>query len=913
VKKIWTESGYADFADGIFGNGGQNLYVSKAGILQRIFHFDPNQDGHVDLLFVNSQDMDERPPVYVYRNPLDNPALIELPTQGAYFGAVGDLNGDGYDDLVIANQNNGPHSDVTAFIYYGSPEGLSERYKAELPAPNSRGVAIGDFNGDGRADIAFASEGKLRIFYQTPSGFLPGKFADLDLEVTHLVADDLDGDGCADLYVRVRNGPPRILWGGPEGIDLHQMTVVGGEDFWAADYPSTTPAWLQFAEGWAPKILKIGGRKYVFRSEGKEARLYPIDRGRAPGEPVRIECEHAVSAAAGDINRDGHDDLVIAVCNDRNEAINSWVYWGTPAGLTPERRTPLSTISARDVVIADLNGNGFPEIVICQGRTDELHTTHAAIFGNGPEGLATKPKKLITHDASTVLVGRTCDDSCPQLIFINHVAGRVRGDVPAYLYLGGPKGYSPDRKVELPGWSAPDAQCCDFNDKGWADILILNCAENAPHLDPGSFLYWGGPEGFHPDRKQILPTLRAHGSAVGDFRRCGYLDLAVGGFSNPELLIFPGGPQGFDLGHPQRILMDNSLKDYIPSRDANWNNGKGIHLCEPRWLLAADFNNDGWLDLFVSQISGPHSFILWGGPEGFSMERSTWLAVEGAACAHAADLTGNGWLDLIVAGHQAMSKKWRYDSYIYIYWGGPDGYREDRRCQLPAHTCNSLAVADFNRDGILDIFATSYNGGRDRDLDAYIYWGGKGGNYSMERRTRLFTHSSCGCIAGDFNEDGWIDLAVANHKTFGNHVGFSEIWWNGPEGFSENRITRLPTNGPHGMIAVPCGNIVDRGPEEYYISSPYELPEGKKVKKISWQARTPPKTWVKAQIRSSPTRDQLSKAPWQGPDEKQYWFENGQSPSRNVTSGRWIQYRLALGAANGGSTPRISRVDVEYE
>ena len=33
---VWRERGYEDFADGVFGNGGQNLYVSRAGVLQMI-------------------------------------------------------------------------------------------------------------------------------------------------------------------------------------------------------------------------------------------------------------------------------------------------------------------------------------------------------------------------------------------------------------------------------------------------------------------------------------------------------------------------------------------------------------------------------------------------------------------------------------------------------------------------------------------------------------------------------------------------------------------------------------------------------------------------------------------------------------------------------------------------------------
>lgn len=61
-----------------------------------------------------------------------------------------------------------------------------------------------------------------------------------------------------------------------------------------------------------------------------------------------------------------------------------------------------------------------------------------------------------------------------------------------------------------------------------------------------------------------------------------------------------------------------------------------------RWMLSADFNGDGWLDLFVSEITGSRSYILWGGPEGFSKARMQTLQCDGVASATAADLNGNG-------------------------------------------------------------------------------------------------------------------------------------------------------------------------------------------------------------------------------------------------------------------------------
>ncbi|MBP1990682.1 FG-GAP repeat domain-containing protein [Paenibacillus eucommiae] len=914
MTKVWKEQGYEDFADGIFGNGGQNLYVSRSGVLQRIFRFDLTRDGYADILFVNSQDMGERPPVYVYTNPLHTSERIELPTAGSYYGAVGNLNGDGYDDLVIANQHNGTHADVTAYIYYGSAEGLSERHRIELPVPNCRGVAIGDFNGDGYQDIAFCSEGKIVIYYQTDEGFRHMDSIILDVEATHIAAGDIDGDGCADLYVRVKDGTPLVLWGGSEGLSLVDGKQVGGADDEAVELASTTAGWMTFVEGWKPKIVMLGGRVHLFRQEQEQAYFYPVGSSREWGEPLVIPCANVVSAAAGDITASGFEDIVLAVCSSRDMTEQSWIYWGGAGGFDAIRRTALDTISARDVCLGDLDGDGLQEITICQGRTDIMNTTESLIFRASSEGtIHPEPVRLESHDASTALIARTSDTAQPQLIFINHVTGRVRGDVSAYAYLGGPDGFTEDRRIEFPGWAAVDSICCDFNDNGWGDVLIANCAENAPHLDPGSFLYWGGPDGFHPDNKLVLPTLRAHGTAVGDFRRTGYLDVAVAGASNPELMIFRGGPDGLDVEHPQRIIMDPELDAYIPVKALHpYEDLHGISYREPRWMLAADFNNNGWLDLFVSQIFG-FSYILWGGPEGYSMERSTRLNCDGGICAQAADLTGNGWLDLIVGGHMVPGKKSRYESYVYIYWGGPDGFREDRRTQLPAHTANSLTIADFNRNGLLDIFVTSYNSGRERDLDAYLYWGQPGGHYSAEYCTRLFTHSSCGAMAIDFNEDGWVDLAVANHKTNGDHNGYSFVFWNGPEGFSEQKVTKLPTHGPHGMMSVDPGNIRDRGPEEYYISSPCELAAGSKVTRIEWEAEIQPKTWVKAQIRTASTEDALEQAGWQGPDgSAEAWFSNGQEAEKLHHAGSWIQYRLALGAVNGGNSPRVTEVRVAY-
>ena len=292
---VWTERGFEDFVDGTFGNAGQNLYVSRAGILQRINHFDVNSDGYVDVLFNNTHDDNCRMPAYVYVDPLGEAVRRELPTDGAYAGAVGDLNGDGIDDFVIAMQFNGIHNDLRAYIYYGSERGLSERYKFELPSPSTTDVAIGDFNGDGRPDLAFVSEGKLRVFYQTELGFDPADPKDLDISVTNVASADLDGDGYDDLFVRGEDPPLQILWGGPGGLDPENSSAVGMADAQLvggkvetveASSAGVGAAISDAASLGAPKTVRLGGEPHLFVPHDAQAEFIPVRLRASMYQPI---------------------------------------------------------------------------------------------------------------------------------------------------------------------------------------------------------------------------------------------------------------------------------------------------------------------------------------------------------------------------------------------------------------------------------------------------------------------------------------------------------------------------------------------------------------------------------------------------------------------------------------------------
>ncbi len=911
-RTLVTE-GFDSFRRGTFGNAGHNLYVSRGGVLQRIHQYDLDGDGYIDLVFSNSHDYWETAPSDLWQWNGNAFSRREITTQGARCAAIADLTGDGVPDLVIGRQFDGVGFDVNAIVYYGTDRGWGEHAVQYLPAPGCTAVAVGDFNGDGRPDLAFLLATSLRVFTQTELAFEPKAFVDLPISGQALEGADLDGDGCAELVVRGRDGGVRIYWGSPNGLDAERWTELRASVGGAADGGSAAH-FIPAAEALVdvagppvarPQVVVLDGVPHLFAAGPEEFTLVPIRRDRSAGTPLTFHVPGALAVAIADLDGDGADDLVVAAGES-----GAWIGWGGPDGL-PSGSGPvagdapsggaaahswlhLPVERACDVAIGDLDGDGRLELAVAAFHDADSFTVQSPILRFAGR-TASVWQAIETHDPRSVAVVDLPD--APRSLFVLNRYGRSladRGSV--YVYPGGPDGYDPARRRTVESWGACVSVCADLDDDGRVDLVIANAAESDAVRAPGSFVYRNTGPGFEPVFSQLLPPHQAHGLACADLDRDGYLDLVLATMDQPEIVIVHGGPDGFDIEHPERIRLEIDGETYL----------------NQRFIQLVDLNGDGWLDLFVPMIDAPHSLLLWGGPNGFSVERSQRLSVWHPCSAHAADLDGDGRPELIVGGHSA-SPTGPHDSFVYIYWNGPDGLREDRRTLLPGEAVNSIAVADFNNDGRLDLYVGSYQDGRKRrDIDSYIYWNRAGRGFTAADVTRLPTHSASGDFAADLNEDGWVDLVVANHKTYGDHVGDSTIWWNGPDGFDPRRVTNLPTRGPHGTVTPGPGNLLDRGAEEFYESEPFELADGERVTALDWEAALGPKTWVRAQLRVATSPADLAGAAWGGTTGLGSWFERG-DPVPQPSSGPWVQYRLALGATNSGSTPRVSKVTVTID
>lgn len=887
MKNKWITEGFESFREGTFGNGGQNIYVSRNGILQRIYQYDLTHNGYFDLVFANCQNHHEAAPAYIYDR---EGSRTELPAQGAQCGNVADLTGNGFMDIIVPGYYDMAAPFASVDIYYGGLDGYSEKRHIRIPAPYTEDCCHGNFLGNSKPALVFAMPvyKTVRIFFQTDIGFEWTHFVDLPIECNLVASCDLDGDGYDELIVRKKEQTETtVYWGGPDGIKTERYTIlpeIDASEIVHMEKMKGCQSTLerQFQVPRLLQTLKFKGRNIFTLSTGKKMIFYGANKDRKLEAVLELDVPMAHSVSIGDLTGRGTEDIAVACRHRKNkdsEKQTSFIF------LEGNYRRPfiLDTYQACDVKIGDFEG---PCAVFCQNATDSSYTNRIAVFRFKEDSFVMDSAKYISEDARRIFIIN--NPGCtPLLAVINHYSRSCIGFDKSYIYTGSADGYSPERRLEIPGWCAVDSLCADLNDDGWAELIICNNAENSLHLDPGHYVHHFNADGFKPERIYTLKTDIGWGAVVGDFNHNGYVDVVTVCNHWQDIRIFHGGPDGFNTSE------DISL------------HGFG----NPRWILAVDINNNGWLDLIIPIISGDRSLILWGGAEGFSMERRSELAVFHGVCAHAADLTKNGYPDLIIGGHTLVPEDGElprhlpHHSFVYIYWNGPDGIDETNKTVLRADAATSICVGDFNNDGWLDIFAGSYHGGKERDINSFIYWNRNGTFRELDCKL-LYTHSVSGCLAADFNEDGYVDLAVANHKVNGDHHGFSSVWWNGTEGFNAKNRTDLPTEGPHGISSIEPGNILDRGPEEYYTSVSYFIKENSLLEFISWEGEIPGKTWVKAAFRTAGAERQLDNSQWSE------WFDNNQAIGLELHSGIYLQYKLALGALNSLRSPRITKVTV---
>jgi len=167
----------------------------------------------------------------------------------------------------------------------------------------------------------------------------------------------------------------------------------------------------------------------------------------------------------------------------------------------------------------------------------------------------------------------------------------------------------------------------------------------------------------------------------------------------------------------------------------------------PEGLVVADFNNDGNLDLAVSDHDGFVSVLLGNGDGTFQAKKDSNSAPFALGLA-AGDFNGDGKLDLAVAISNPKAQ-------VLVLLGNGDGsFQSPVSYDVGSSRATDVVVGDFNEDGKLDLAVTVF---LDNAVSVLL---GKGDG-TFENGIQYATQTGPGsAIAADFNNDGKLDLAV---------------------------------------------------------------------------------------------------------------------------------------------------------
>ncbi|MGA3326960.1 MAG: VCBS repeat-containing protein, partial [Terriglobia bacterium] len=219
--------------------------------------------------------------------------------------------------------------------------------------------------------------------------------------------------------------------------------------------------------------------------------------------------------------------------------------------------------------------------------------------------------------------------------------------------------------------------------------------------------------------------------AIGDFNGDGIPDLAVADFTSSNVSILLGNGDG---------TFQTAVNYPVATN--------------PRSVVVGDFNGDGKLDLAVASYTNSNNVtILLGNGDGTFTTKGTFTAGSSPRSVAVGDFNGDGIPDLAVANYGG--------STVSVLLGNGDG-TFTTATNSPYTTGFSsptyVAVGDFNRDGFADLVVA--NAGSN---NVVVLLNNADGTGTFTAQTPSTVGSiPWGVAIGDFNGDGWTDLAVAN-------------------------------------------------------------------------------------------------------------------------------------------------------
>jgi len=729
---------------------------------------------------------------------------------GSQFGnsisTAGDVNGDGFDDIIIGAQGYNSHTG-RVYIYFGGPN-MNTTADVTLngaAANDYFGISVssaGDVNGDGYYDVIVGANGHnsntgaAYIYFggaamnNTADVTLTGEAANVDFGVSVSSAGDVNGDGYSDVIVGAdgyssAKGRAYIYFGGTAMNNIADVTMTGEVVNISFGY-SVSSAGDVNGDGYpdvivgAPGFNSSTGKAYIYF--GGTAMNNVVDVTMI-GEAANNNFGYSVSSA-GNVNNDAYSDVIIGAYGYSSGKGRAYVYYGGAAmNNTPDViMTGEVTGNAFGYCVSsagDINGDGYSDVVTGSPNYNSSAGREYIYFGgaamnNSPDVTITGEQAGSYFGYSASSAGDVNNDGYPDVIVgafgYNSATGRV------YLY----DYYMSDEiipDIAMNGESTSSyfgnavSSAGDVNGDGYSDVIVGALGYGTTGR---AYIFYGGPMMNNtPDVTMTGESGSSFGTSVssaGDVNGDGYSDVVVGanGYNSAtgRAYIYYGGSS-----------MDN-FADVTFTGEATFTYF-GLSVSS-----AGDVNGDGYSDVIVGargySSSTGRTYIFYGGSvmnniadvvmTGFSGDKF------GGSVSTAGDVNGDGYSDVIVGANGNNS----YTGCAYLFFGGVS-MNNTPDLVFTGETVNDYfgtsvsSAGDVNGDGYSDVIVGTddYSTYRGR---AYIFYGGSRMNNTpdiiLTGVASYYHFGSTVSSAGDVNGDGYSDVIIG---AYGYSFGIGRV------------------------------------------------------------------------------------------------------------------------------------------
>jgi hypothetical protein len=636
-------------------------------------------------------------------------------------------------------------------------------------------VATGDFDRDGRLDLTalafdstFGQVSNIRI--EIFRGHGDGTFAAPTItsivsgtsfyNPMDLAVGDLDGDGDPDVVAVIENQMCRLFNPGTGILNAPLCSSVGGgRVLTLADFNGDGTADIAIGANTGLSVLLTNAAGNIIATTDVATNV------------------SIFGVASADLNRDGHPDLVYlpfpALPPVQNSRVG--VAFGNGGGgfSSPILYPGYSCCGA--LALGDVDNDGFVDVITTGSPSAQTlgGITVIPALGGGTLG---PPRTLALGGSFGSGVG-----GFGSAIALGDVDGDGITDMAVGVSGGGLRAYlgTPDGRFgmsSLGSGAGSDVASADLNGDGHQDLVVVEQANNRISV------FLGQGDGTFASPVSYPCAGFPMGLVLGDFNGDGRLD-AVTGLSG-SLALLPGNGDG-TFGAPVSVP------------------GGGRHTR----VVAADFTGDGKLDLASNNEDSVYVSIFWGIGNG-TFEMGLFPAGIHPHALAVGDVDGDHVLDLVVGTVPYSGGPFPNPlppQGLGILHGVGDGtfaVPQFLTWSQFSITISDLFIGDLNGDGIIDLAAS------ENDLSLFF---GQGLGTFAPRTSLTGTSPTAALAAADVDGDGRIDLVAGSASS----ADLSVFLANGGGGFLP--VARFGTQTPADLVA---GDFNEDGVIDFALATP---------------------------------------------------------------------------------------------